>query len=87
MPRKHIPFPIVPKAAEGVTYTGTTNFRAMNSRILKRLNGPMVVNDPRSNPIAVVIPYDRYMEIQEMLNALEDKDQIPEAGHKEENRD
>jgi len=74
--RKHIPFPTI---SPGVTYMGTSNLRTLNRSSLMSMKGPKIVLDPSNQPMAVIVPYDQYMRMQEIVEQFNQGDESEKA--------
>ncbi len=57
----------VPYLDPEVRYVGTSFLRSINGRYLERLTGVLVVSNEQRHGLAVLIPYDSYIEMQRTL--------------------
>lgn len=53
----------IPKIDPRVSYRGVSELRKLNADTLRKVEGLIVVQD-NGNPIAVIVPFDLYLEIQ-----------------------
>ncbi len=58
---------------ENTTLVAFSEFRTHPKAVLKALGHSRVVISKRNQPIAVLIPIERYEEMEEMLDLVEDK--------------
>lgn len=59
-----------------VIYRGTSYLRKLDIQALREFKGALVVQDTDSEPLVVVIRYDMYLHIQNLLaGILEDEEE------------
>ena len=54
----------IPYIDTSVIHVGVSTMRTLNALQLRRLRGPLVIRD-NGQPLAVVVPYQTYIEMQE----------------------
>ena len=54
----------VPLIDERVRFQGVSTLRLLNEIKLRKLLGPIVIQTSNGHRIAVVIPYEQYLELQ-----------------------
>jgi hypothetical protein len=60
--------PQVPYVDPSLEYIGTSKLRLLNRKSVRALRRPIVIQDQKSNtPLAVIIKYDRYIQMQRIL--------------------
>lgn len=62
-----------------VIYRGTSYLRKLDTKALREFKGALVIQDMDSEPLVVLIRYDIYLHIQNLLSGiLEDEEERKE---------
>lgn len=59
---------MIPKIDPDVKYIGSSRLRGLTSRLLRELTGAIVVQSASAEPLAVILPYETYLKMQESLS-------------------
>lgn len=63
---------MIPRVDPQVKYVGTTYLRSLNSDKLRELSGAVVVQAENSDPLAVILPYETYLKMQQVAGIDDD---------------
>lgn len=62
----------IPVIDPNVRHVGVSKLRTLNAERLRALDKTLVIQDPDDMPLAVMLRYEQYLEIQRVLATLEE---------------
>ncbi len=62
----------IPVIDPNVRHVGVSKLRTLNAERLRTLDKTLVIQDPDDMPLAVMLRYEQYLEIQRVLATLEE---------------